>query len=57
MRRLRLWCWLHVLDALVVLGAWHRRAYLWAVGRASDATDWGDDGGPEGSDPWEVSDG
>lgn len=46
---MRLRFWLFVVDVANLLGS--QRLYLWAVGKASDATDWGegvtlDDGGP-----------
>jgi hypothetical protein len=33
--------WLFIMDALVALGLFGSRPFLYAVGRASDATDWG----------------
>lgn len=44
MRNLRLRFWLHALDAIDLAGRVTDRAlhrlYLYAVGKASDATDW-----------------
>lgn len=54
---MRLRWWLLVMDVLAALGAWGSgggwrwRAYLWALGRASDATDWGQGAAGE---PWDV---
>ena len=42
MKRARLWFWLHTMDALSWAERCLRRAYLYAVGKASDATDWGE---------------
>lgn len=42
MRKLRLHFWLLTMDTLVALGLFGSRAYLYAVGKASDATDWGE---------------
>jgi hypothetical protein len=39
---MRLRLWLTVLDILSALGLFGSPLYLWAVGKASDATDWGD---------------
>lgn len=41
---LRLRFWLAALDALAAVGLFGSRPYLWVVGKASDATDWGDPG-------------
>lgn len=44
--------WSLVVDAL----AWRwcgSRAWLWAICRLSDATDYGDEVPPEGKDPWD----
>lgn len=40
-RRLRLWLWLHLLD-LALAGGAPEGVNLWLIGKASDATDWGD---------------
>lgn len=48
---MRLRFWLAALDAICLCGGYGTPLYLWAVGKASDATDWGepldaaDDGG------------
>ena len=34
--------WLLTLDVLAAIGLFGSRPYLWVVGKASDATDWGD---------------
>jgi hypothetical protein len=39
-RTIRLTFWLLTMDALQRLGLFGSRPYLWAVGKASDATDW-----------------
>jgi hypothetical protein len=41
MGTIRLTFWLLTMDAFQRLGLFGSRPYLWAVGRASDATDWG----------------
>jgi hypothetical protein len=38
----RLWFWLDVIDLLAWLGLFGSRAYLYALRKASDATDWGE---------------
>lgn len=38
----RLRFWLFAMDALAFVGLFGSRAYLYAVGKASDATDWGE---------------
>lgn len=38
---MRLAFWLHVMDLIAWLGGFGSRPYLWAVSKASDATDWG----------------
>lgn len=48
--RLRFWLW--ALDAVHALRL-PRSVYLWCVGKASAATDWGDtDGWTKGDGPW-----
>ncbi len=47
MRKFRLRFWLLVLDATVHLDSAASRLRMWAVGKASDATDWG---APDASD-------
>lgn len=37
---MRLRLWLLAMDALAFFGGFGSRAYLWCVGKASDATDW-----------------
>lgn len=48
--------WLHVMDVIALLpGGFGSRAYLWALERASSATDWGDGEdccGGSGEGPW-----
>lgn len=40
MRQLRLRFWLAALDALSIAGLFGSRPYLWAIGKASNCTDW-----------------
>ena len=46
---LRLRFWLFAMDSLFWLGLFGSRAYLYAVGKAGEATDWGEGArlGPE----------
>ncbi len=39
--RVRLWFWLHVMDAAAEAKRGCHAVYLWAVGKASDNEDWG----------------
>lgn len=39
---MKLRLWLLAMDATCLLFGFGSRPYLWALGKASDATDWGD---------------
>lgn len=58
MRRLRLAFWLSIMEAVAPLawqrpqGGWCWRLYLWALGKASDATDWGCGAKLGDQEPW-----
>ena len=52
LRALRQRAWLLAMDALALAGLFGSRPYLYAVERASAATDWGDDATETDGGPW-----
>lgn len=44
--------WLLMMDVMHAVFGFGSRPFLWAVGKASDATDWGECPPDDGKGPW-----